>query len=348
MPSIINRDGRWRALVRKAGHTRCATFGTQKDAKEWAAAVERELDEIKAHGVMQPRGVTVANLIDRYTRELYPVKPWSASKQSNLENIKEGIGAAAAGKVTSFLLTEHFRQKTPLVAATQLSYLVVVLRVARSLWKLDVPVQAVVDARQALAAVGLIRKSKRRERRVSNTELAVLCSHFDAMRSGMPLSDILRFCVASAMRIGEVCRLRWEDLDREARTIVIRDRKHPTEKVGNDQIVPLLDATGFDALAIIERQPQHGKRIFPVNSKTVTDYVYNAVHMCELENLHLHDLRHESVSRLFAAGFPIQQVALVSGHRDWKSLKRYTHVKASDVHRRAEEARAQAAVAVKP
>ena len=54
-----------------------------------------------------------------------------------------------------------------------------------------------------------------------------------------------------------------------------------------------------------------------------------------LGDLHLHDLRHEAISRLFAAGYRIEEVALVSGHRDWKMLARYTHVKAEDLHRDA-------------
>jgi len=37
-------------------------------------------------------------------------------------------------------------------------------------------------------------------------------------------------------------------------------------------------------------------------------------------------LRHEGTRRLFEAGLQIEQVALVTGHKDWKMLKRYTHV----------------------
>ncbi|MNV90557.1 hypothetical protein D3C71_1849550 [compost metagenome] len=31
-------------------------------------------------------------------------------------------------------------------------------------------------------------------------------------------------------------------------------------------------------------------------------------------------------------GLNVPQVALMSGHKDWQTLKRYTHTKASDVH----------------
>ncbi|WP_347349930.1 tyrosine-type recombinase/integrase [Mesorhizobium humile] len=46
----------------------------------------------------------------------------------------------------------------------------------------------------------------------------------------------------------------------------------------------------------------------------------------DIRDLHFHDLRHEGTSRLFEAGFTIEQVALVTGHKDWKMLRRYTHL----------------------
>jgi site-specific recombinase XerD len=37
-------------------------------------------------------------------------------------------------------------------------------------------------------------------------------------------------------------------------------------------------------------------------------------------------------SRLFEAGFSIEQVSLVTGHKDWKMLRRYTHLKPEALH----------------
>ncbi|MDU6372818.1 MAG: site-specific integrase, partial [Bradyrhizobium sp.] len=37
--------------------------------------------------------------------------------------------------------------------------------------------------------------------------------------------------------------------------------------------------------------------------------------------------RHDGVSRLFEMGHNVPQVAAVSGHRSWSSLKRYTHLR---------------------
>lgn len=73
-------------------------------------------------------------------------------------------------------------------------------------------------------------------------------------------------------------------------------------------------------------------RIFPYNSRSVGTAFHRACVTLGIEDLHFHDLRHEGTSRLFEAGFEIPQVALVTGHKDWKMLRRYTHLKPQHLH----------------
>ena len=47
-----------------------------------------------------------------------------------------------------------------------------------------------------------------------------------------------------------------------------------------------------------------------------------------LQNLRLHDARHEAVSSLFELGLDATEVAAISGHRTMQMLARYTHHKA--------------------
>lgn len=69
------------------------------------------------------------------------------------------------------------------------------------------------------------------------------------------------------MRIGEVCKILWTDVDQENRSVVVRDRKDPRKKSGNHMIVPLLG----EAWNILQKQPRTAERIFPYNSRSVTD-----------------------------------------------------------------------------
>ncbi|MDR3484038.1 MAG: hypothetical protein P4M05_03900 [Bradyrhizobium sp.] len=52
------------------------------------------------------------------------------------------------------------------------------------------------------------------------------------------------FAVATAMRQDEI---EWRDFDASGRMLVIRNRKDPRKKKGNDQRIPLLDVSGYDA-----------------------------------------------------------------------------------------------------
>ena len=140
---------------------------------------------------------------------------------------------------------------------------------------------------------------------------------------------LVDFALASAMRLGEITRITAEDLDREAKTVIVRDRKDPKVKAGNDQRVPLLK----DAWAIIQDRPKIG-RLFPYNTESVSTAFTRAVQACGIEDLHFHDLRHAATVNLFRMGLDIPLVSIITGHKSWQNLKRYTQLTAEDVHER--------------
>lgn len=109
--------------------------------------------------------------------------------------------------------------------------------------------------------------------------------------------------------------------------VMVRDRKHPRMKIGNDEWVPLI----ADAYEVVMRQPRNDARIFPYEAGTASKYFKWACDASKIVDLHLHDLRHEAASALFEAGWEIPEVAAVTGHKDWRNLKRYTNLKPEDV-----------------
>ncbi len=340
MASIVKIGKRWRALIRRAGQNRCKTFATRKLAEGWAGIVEREIDELKSTGFLATKGLTFGDLVDRYTREIFPRKPWGRSKTADLKLLKAALGDVLASNLTHEKIMQVFTAMHDggaggATISARAGYLVTVLSTAKDVWRLNVPLDAAVSARSALAKIGLIKKGGHRDRRVTDSELQRIVDHVGRKETSVPFASIIWFCVASAMRISEVCRLQWDDLNETDKTIRIRDRKHPSAKIGNHQIVPLLMLAGHDSYAIVDAQPRKGSRIFPADPKTVGSYFTQAVSQLGVEDLHLHDIRHEAISRLFEAGYRIEQVSIVSGHRDWSMLKRYTHLRAVDLHRPA-------------
>jgi len=115
------------------------------------------------------------------------------------------------------------------------------------------------EARAQIAAEGLRINSQKRERRISDAEFEALVAACDAVTSSLPLRDLVCFALATAMRRGEILRLRWSDVNEADRTIIVRNRKHPRDHDRVDE-APLMrvhpEWPRWDAREIIKRQPR--------------------------------------------------------------------------------------------
>src|SRR5262245_44285994 len=140
-PTSNGKGIRYRALVRKNGIVRCATFAKKSLAEDWAAKVEAEIEQIKATGVVTAKGQTVGKLIDRYVEELEPIKRWGRSKSKDLERLKRDLGHIKAPQLTAAHLTHYFTKRRNegaggVTIGAQVGYLHTVLKTARNLWHL--------------------------------------------------------------------------------------------------------------------------------------------------------------------------------------------------------------------
>ncbi|PLM50098.1 integrase, partial [Klebsiella pneumoniae] len=74
------------------------------------------------------------------------------------------------------------------------------------------------------------------------------------------------------------------------------------------------------AWRILTMQPRVDDRVFPFNPKSITAMYRRVRDELGIEDLRYHDLRREGASRLFEAGFSIEEVAQVTGHRSLNIL----------------------------
>jgi len=47
----------------------------------------------------------------------------------------------------------------------------------------------------------------------------------------IPMGRVIRFAIATAMRLEEIFKVEWSDVDLKTRVVTIRDRKDPRHKV---------------------------------------------------------------------------------------------------------------------
>jgi integrase len=334
MASIIQTGpNAWRVQVRRRGHKAITrTFRTRREAEAFGRRAEADLEA--GRPVAAPGGVTVAAAIQAY-RELRDQSPRPISGQSNehymLRHLEDALGLEAVEALTPQRLASWARTRRQEGAGgytigMELSKLGTALRFAQVALSRPLP-DVVASARPMLSHLQLVGPGTERDRRLVGDEEARL------LAAAPPwLADVIRFALATAMRRGEIARLQWTDLDPVRRLALIRDRKDPRRKAGNDQWIPLLKLGKHDAWAIAQRQPRVDDRVFPYSPERITDTFGVVCDVIGAVDLHLHDLRHEATSRLFEAGFAIEQVALVTGHRDWRHLRRYTNLKPESLH----------------
>jgi integrase len=337
-------SGSWRAQVRRKGKYVNETFLRRKDAEEWALDVERRVDRNDPSLTRNSREArTFGDLISLHREDLKEVgKPIRRSKAASLNLLEKRLGRLRLPELDRARLIQFGKERAregagPVTLGIDLGYVKTILSHAAAVHGVTLSIEPVALARVALARLGLVGKGNERDRRPTQDELDRLVAGFEANRlQQIPVGRIVRFAVATAMRLDEICRVEWTDFDPHKRTLLIRDRKDPRRKSGNSQRIPLLDISGYDAVAIIEEQRslagKTSSRIFPYNGRSVGTAFRRQCCALNIVDLHFHDLRHEGTSRLFEAGFPIEQVSLVTGHKDWKMLRRYTHLKPESLH----------------
>jgi integrase len=350
MASIFKvASGKWRVQVRRKGQAPISEYFTSHaEAVRYARGLEVDFDRQKR----TPAGVrtTFATVIDAYTNSLR--HKVGTTKEWNLQMLKDRLGHVRIDELTQARVSEFLKQRErdgagPVTNMQTFSYLRTALRyggahieageaIAEALTRMQLLWDAMMHTKQ-------IANSKHRDRRPTDEELVQLMDHFDSRpRSKMPMTDIMLFAICTAMRQGEILRIRWEDFDEEKRLILVRGRKDPTQAGGRDQSIPLLHGhvrvanKAQDPVEIMLRQISARRRtgtIFPHSKPTVVNAWIHATDTLKINDLTFHDLRHDGVSRMFEAGYDIPQVAAVSGHKSWKNLQRYTNLRPEKVQR---------------
>ena len=169
---------------------------------------------------------------------------------------------------------------------------------------------------------------------------------------------LLRMTAATGARRGEVCGLRWTDLDRGARSVVIRrsiaviggtllakdTKTHAARRIAvDDDTLEILlrhrAAVEIRARAMGVETDPNAYMFSPVidgASPTNPDRITGRFrHLCErvgLTGVRLHDLRHLHATQLLASGVPVRTVSGRLGHAHAATtLNVYAHfVEASD------------------
>ena len=315
MATFRKRNGKWQAIVRQKNiGTVSRSFTRKTQAIKWAIEQEERI-EMGVYGSIDPTGVTLGELLQRYREEITPAKRGAETEQRRLKRlIDDPISNLSINQLTSRVLAS-FRDRRLLDGQRTCQYDLILIRhclkVAISEWGLMLSVNPVDQIKKPPSP-------KSRDRRLNDGEYKRL-EHASKLTKNQHIWPIVVFAIETGMRRGEILRLSWDNIDLKRRTALL-----PLTKNGSSREVPL----STEAVAILQQQrTRTGLHPFPVNSNAFRLAWDRLRSRAGLNDLRFHDLRHEAISRFFEMGLSIPEVALISGHKDVKMLFRYTHLK---------------------
>jgi integrase len=323
MASVKPRGRYWTARIRKPGINLHKTFDTKAEAEAWSAAEEAKIEA----GEWKPPSatLTIADLFDRYSREVSPHKgnpEFDTYRLVALAKMLRGpVESCDAARLAEWR-DERLKQVSPGSVNRELGLIGAVFTRAIKEWRLPIAVNPVHQIMRP-------RNPPHRTRRVTDAELAVVVRQLGWDRVSAPetlyqwVAWIACLGLETAMRRGEMLSMTWANVhDRHVHL--------PKTKNGHARNVPL--SSGARALfGLLERGEG---QIVPLKPNTFEQYWIRAVKATGIKDLHMHDLRHEATTRMAPKFRDAMELSRVTGHRTLAALQMYYHPDVEDLSRK--------------
>jgi integrase len=253
MPTIAKLpSGSWRAQVRRKGRYVSETFLRPDDALRWSRLAELSVDRNETPVSSRIGRITkFGELVKLHIEDMTAVgKPPRRSKAATLDMLQRKLGTIKKSALDRERLIQFGRARSeagagPVTLGIDIGAIGLVLSHAAAVHGLSVSTEQVALARFALKRLGLIGRGVERDRRPTESEVGSPIALFESNeRQIIPVGRIIRFAIATAMRLDEICRVDWGDVNERTRMLLTRDRKDPRYKQGNDQRIPLFGPSG--------------------------------------------------------------------------------------------------------
>lgn len=325
MATIRKLRGRWQAQVRRRGmKPRAKSFDTKGEAERWARDLETQVDRFgAAPDTKILESTTLRDLLERYQCEVTPTKRGRDQERQRLDVLSRHdlahrtlVGLAASDFAA--YRDERLQTVSPATALREIAIMSHVFEVAIRDWSYPL-------ARNPVKGIRRPQVRNARERRLKGGEEARLLAACDQLRTPC-LRALVIVASDSGMRRGELLGLRWRDIAFERRIASLALTKN-----GSARQVPLTMRAVEMLTELRGDDAAPDDRVFPVSAGSLEQTWRRLCKRAGIVGLRLHDLRHEAVSRLFERGLNVIEVSAISGHRELRMLKRYSHLSPDDL-----------------
>ena len=323
----------YRVKVRLKGFpAQSATFERLTDAKKWAQHTESAIREGRHFKTTEAKRHTLAELIDRYCREVLPSKKSKIDQAQQLGWWKAEIGSFTLADVSPSLLAEYRDKlgreitirKKPRSPASVVRYMAALshaftVAVKEWGWLEDSPMRKVTKPRE----------SRGRVRFLSDDERALLLKA--CKESSNPyLYPVVVLALSTGMRQGEIMGLTWEVVDLNRGRAILHETKNGERRAvaitghALDLLNALAKVRRIDSnLVFPAKETRTQKPQKPIDLRTPWE---TAMKEARLDDFRFHDLRHSAASYLAMNGASLAEIAEVLGHKTLQMVKRYAHL----------------------
>ena len=320
MASFRKFNDKWQAQIRRKGHRSISrSFTYKKDAEAWARTTEREIDngcEVIDRSFLKT--TTLADMLIKYRDTI-------TSKKRRCKVETYCINAFLRHKCSSLMLSEispktfadyrdeRLQQVKPATICREFTIYQHTYQVAISEWGFPLDTNPLHNVKKPIY-------EDKRSRRIEAGELDAMISYCRARQQPELLNAII-LAIETGMRRGELLRVCSEHFNANASTLFI-----PITKSGKPRTIPLTSK----AIAIVSKL-EPNQTIYSRSTEGFTSAWQQLIQTTAIAGLRFHDLRRAAISRFFEIGLSVPEVALISGHRDYRMLQRYTHLKPEQV-----------------
>lgn len=325
------KDGKthFRVQVRLKGFPiQTATFDRKTDAKRWAQQTEAAIREGRHFKTTAAKKHTLADMIDKYIKEILPTKPKSQEVQEGqLKWWKEQLGAYTLYDVTPAMIgvgrdkllqgkTNKGTFRTPATGVRYLAALSHAFTVAVNEWGW-VETNPVKKVKKPVEPRGRVRFLSDDER----DRLLVACQE----SKNKNLYVIVVLAVSTGMRFSEIMSLKWNDVNLAQNFLILHETKN-----GERRNVPIA-GPALQLLKDLKKVRRIDTNLlFPGNDPqkplTLRQCWNHALKKAQIPDFRFHDLRHSAASYLAMNGASATDIAHVLGHKTLQMVKRYAHL----------------------
>ena len=182
-----------------------------------------------------------------------------------------------------------------------------------------------------LIRIKLFNIDNKKERYLNDAELTRLLQVLHGHNNHV-VSNIVLFLLSTGARLNEALTATWENIDISAKTWRINADISKSKRM---RAIPL-NSAAVDVLSSMDTQSLYA-HVF-INTKTGKPYTcikktwYGIRKTAGLDDLRLHDLRHNYASMMVNSGRSLYEVQHILGHSDPKVTMRYAHLSTETLH----------------